>query len=244
MLENTPFCFIEDCARGMLKMAVRWKTLGNTVAACGVGAGIWFLYMTRDIQLIPLASADRIFHSKYFAEFNPNGNPAIHDWHVKSVPLDQINPKLLDDRRKLLERFCGGVWAGNGFALQRSLHTLFDRRGASGGQIWSPTELLESDYRVGTDIAGNFEVLDRSDGYILIRGGDRTSYRSLRPLDGLIELTACIDRVKNVAEFGFKSLFFQGSGVTSKLPMSKPLVWMHEQYAKALLASGVQYVLK
>lgn len=132
----------------------------------------------------------------------------------------------------------------SGFALQRSLHTLFDRRGASGGQIWSPTELLESDYRVGTDIAGNFEVLDRSDGYILIRGGDRTSYRSLRPLDGLIELTACIDREKNVAEFGFKSLFFQGSGVTSKLPMSKPLVWMHEQYAKALLASGVQYVLK
>lgn len=121
MLENTPFCFIEDCARGMLKMAVRWKTLGNTVAACGVGAGIWFLYMTRDIQLIPLASADRIFHSKYFAEFNPNGNPAIHDWHVKSVPLDQINPKLLDDRRKLLERFCGGVWAGNGKRPERGV---------------------------------------------------------------------------------------------------------------------------
>lgn len=132
----------------------------------------------------------------------------------------------------------------SGFALQRTLHTLLDRSGANEDQIWSSAELLQSDYRVGTDIAGNFEVLDRSDGSILIRGGDKTSSRGLRPLDALIELTACIDREKNVAEFGFKSLFFQGSGVTSKLPMPKPIVWMHEQYAKALLASGVQYVLK
>ncbi|XRM45822.1 hypothetical protein ABZX51_008896 [Aspergillus tubingensis] len=225
-------------------MPIRWKTLQKTVAACGVGAGISFLYMTRGIQLVPLAPADRIFHSKYYAEFNPNGNPAIHDWYVKSVPLDQINPELLDDRRKLLERFCGGVWAGNGFALQRTLHTLFDRTSASEDQIWFSAELLQSDYRVGTDIAGNFEVLDRSDGSILICGGDKTSSRGLRSLDGLIELTACIDRERNAAEFGFKSLFFQGSGATRKFPMPKPLVWMHEQYAKALLASGVQYVLK
>lgn len=132
----------------------------------------------------------------------------------------------------------------SGFALQRTLHTLFDRTSASEDQIWFSAELLQSDYRVGTDIAGNFEVLDRSDGSILIRGGDKTSSRGLRSLDGLIELTACIDQERNVAEFGFKSLFFQGSGATRKFPMPKPLVWMHEQYAKALLASGVQYVLK
>lgn len=87
-------------------------------------------------------------------------------------------------------------------------------------------------------------MLERLDGSILIRGGDKTSHRGLRPLDGLIELTARIDRENNVAEFGFKSLFFQGTEATRNFPMPGPIVWLHEQYAKALLASGVQYVLK
>lgn len=95
-------------------MPVRWKLLGKTVAAGGVGAGAWFLYATRDIQFVPMSSADQIFHSKHLAQFNPNGNPTIYDLYTQRVPLEQINPKLLEDHQKLLERYCGGVWAGNG----------------------------------------------------------------------------------------------------------------------------------
>lgn len=97
---------------------------------------------------------------------------------------------------------------------------------------------------MGTDIVGNFEVIDRSKESILIRGGDKTSNRGLRPLDGLIEVTVHIDREQDVAKFGFKSLFFQGAGTTNQLPMPGLVVWLHEQYAKALLRSGVQHVLK
>ncbi|KAL2813557.1 hypothetical protein BJX63DRAFT_215853 [Aspergillus granulosus] len=225
-------------------MPVRWKVLGSTVTGGAIGTGFWFFYLTRDVQFVPLAATDRIFRSKCLAEYNPNGNPTIHDLHIKRVPLERINPELLEDRKKLLERYCGGVWAGIGFAPQRILHGWLDTKDTTKHQIWSPSELLQSDYKIGTDIAGNFEVVDRSEESILIRGGDKTSHRGLRPLDGLIELSACINRENGMAEFGFKSLFFQGAGATSKLPMPGPVVWMHEQYAKALLASGIQYILK
>lgn len=129
-----------------------------------------------------------------------------------------------------------------GFTPQRILHTCFDQTDETGAQLWSPSELLRSDYKVGTDIAGNLEVIDRSEGYILIRGGDKTSNRGLRPLDALIDVTAHINKEDNVAEFGFKSLFFQGVGTASKLPMPGPVIWLHELYAKILLKSGVNYV--
>jgi hypothetical protein len=45
-------------------------------------------------------------------------------------------------------------------------------------------------------------------------------------------------------EFAFKSLFFQGLGVSKDKIMPAPVVWLHEQYAKTMLGGGVRYVLK
>lgn len=84
-------------------------------------------------------------------------------------------------------------------------------------------------------------MLNKSKDAILIRGGDKVSKAELRPMDGLIELRV---QVKDeLVEFGFKSLFFQGLGRSDRLPMPGFLVWLHEQYAKALLESGVRHVL-
>jgi hypothetical protein len=59
-----------------------------------------------------------------------------------------------------------------------------------------------------------------------------------------MELGASIDRENNMVEFAFKSLFFQGLGVSREKLMPAPVVWLHEQYAKAMLGGGVRYVLK
>ncbi|KAE8152542.1 hypothetical protein BDV25DRAFT_127874 [Aspergillus avenaceus] len=224
-------------------MPLPWRVLAGTLATGGVSIGASFFYMTHDIQFVPLSSSDPIFLSIYHKKSNPNGNPTIRDLHVKRVPLSKIDPTLLEHPQKLLERYCGGVWAGGGFTPQRLALAWFDRD-ESTSQLWSRSELIQSEYTVGTDIVGNFEVIDRSKESILIRGGDRTSNQGLRPLDGLIEVTVHIEKEQDVAEFGFKSLFFQGVGTTDQLPMPGPAIWLHEQYAKALLRSGVQHVLK
>lgn len=87
-------------------------------------------------------------------------------------------------------------------------------------------------------------VLSKSKDMILIRGGNKVSNPELRPMDALIELSVQIKPEEDLVEFGFKSLFFQGLGASKTLPMPGCLVWLHEQYAKALLESGVRHVLR
>lgn len=104
--------------------------------------------------------------------------------------------------------------------------------------------MARSDYQVGTVVTDEFEVLHKSDGAILMRGGDSVSNKGLRPLDALMEITAQVNSEDATVEFGFKSLFFQGIGKSDKVLMPGPVVWLHELYAKALLEFGVRSVLK
>jgi len=74
-----------------------------------------YLYTTWDVQAVPVSnSSGPIFQNKYYRRCNPNDNPTVHDLHVLKVPFSQIDPALLENREKLLERYCGGVWGGVG----------------------------------------------------------------------------------------------------------------------------------
>jgi hypothetical protein len=95
-------------------MPIPWKVLSRTAAAGVAGTGLFFVYLTHGIEMVPMQASDPIFHSKFHAAYNPNGNPTIHDLHIIRVPLNRTKPGLLDDQEKLLERFCAGVWAGVG----------------------------------------------------------------------------------------------------------------------------------
>ncbi|PYI21646.1 hypothetical protein BO99DRAFT_471875 [Aspergillus violaceofuscus CBS 115571] len=185
-------------------MYLRRKVLAGTTISGSIGLALGIYLTTADIHAIPLTSTDPIFTSKYYKSYNPNSNPTIHDLHIIRVPLNQIDPALLEDQKRLLERYCGGIWAGAGFAPQRVLRKWLDKPNTNATQLWSSSELLRSDYKVGTDIVSEFEVIDRSSTSILIRGGDKTCNRGLRPLDALIEVAARVDKENHVAEFGFK----------------------------------------
>ncbi|CAG7967871.1 unnamed protein product [Penicillium salamii] len=224
-------------------MSVARKLLVSAALTGSIGTAVIY-YNIWDIHVIPLTATDPIFTSTDYKRSNPNNNPTIQDLHVIRVPLSQIDSGLANDPERLSARYCGAVWAGAAFAPQRLLHTWLGQPNPTKAQLWSSSELLQSDYQVGTDIAASFEVVSRTTDSVLIRGGDSTSNRGLRPLDAFIEVTARVDKENNVAVFGFKSLFFQGLGMTNKLPMPGPAVWLHELYAKMLLKSGVRYVLK
>ena len=128
-----------------------------------------------------------------------------------------------------------------GFKIQRTLLKYFT---TTNDHLWSKPDLLASPYNPGTTVTDEFFVLQKSPDAILVRGGDKVTNQGLRPLDALIELTANVKPDEEVVEFGFKSVFFQGVGRTKGLPMPWFIVWLHEVYAKALLGSGVRYVLR
>lgn len=73
-----------------------------------------FFWATREDRFVNLPLSDHIFHSTYHRKFNPLQNPTFHDLCVRKVPLSEIHPSLLEDKGKLVERFCAGVWGGRG----------------------------------------------------------------------------------------------------------------------------------
>lgn len=95
-------------------MAILRNLLLKYIPAGGVLATTSVLYATRQVEFVPLLPSDPILHCKYHKDLNPNGNPTIHDLHIRKVPLSQIEPSLLRDQEKLVEKFCGGIWAGSG----------------------------------------------------------------------------------------------------------------------------------
>lgn len=81
----------------------------GTVASVGV-----FWGATRNDVFEHMDTSDPIFQSTFFKRFNPNRNPTLHDVCVRRIPLDKIKPELVEDKGKLVEAFCAGVWGGMG----------------------------------------------------------------------------------------------------------------------------------
>ncbi|KAL6236204.1 hypothetical protein BDW75DRAFT_229657 [Aspergillus navahoensis] len=166
-------------------MLVPWKGLRSTIATGGAYTILYFSYIT---QFVPLESSD--------ASLSLRPLQAITDYVLRA------------DQDKLLERYCGGEWAGLGFAPRRIFLALLHQETnqtcpAEPGPapLWSPSELLESKYIPGTDNAGLLRLT-----------------RGLQPLDVFIELTATSDQQHGLIEFGRKIL-----------PMPGPVVWLNEQ---------------
>lgn len=109
--------------------------------------------------------------------------------------------------------------------------------------LWSDEELLSSEYDQGTLIADSFEVVEKTGDHIVIRGGDSPSNKGLRPLDAALELSAEIKEQEQAVDFGFKSVFFAGDRPSEVMPMPGFVVWLHLQYAKLLLETGISNVM-
>ncbi|KAJ5679694.1 hypothetical protein N7462_007938, partial [Penicillium macrosclerotiorum] len=209
------------------------------VAALGGTAGLssFFIYTRKD-ELVPIEPTDRIFRIVREQNWNPHGNPFTQDFFVRRVPLNQIRPELRDQPDKLTDAFCAGVWSNWGFFLQRTLLNALARNPSNEKHLWTREDFMSSTYEPGTLMADSFEVLEKTDGRIVIRGGDHPSKRDTRPMDAILELTSVMKEDQTI-EFGFKSLFYTGDTKTGQPPMPWPVVWLHLQYAKLLLESGI-----
>jgi hypothetical protein len=93
---------------GFIRPVLRTAIYGAAGAAGG------FAYLVRKSTFVPLSAQDPIFSSAAYLRNNPNRNPATQDIIVRTVPLSQIKPQLLEKEGKLVEAFCAGIWGGLG----------------------------------------------------------------------------------------------------------------------------------
>lgn len=89
------------------------KLVGYTSAA-GIGT---FFIVTRKSTVEELPRTDALFQSPFYRRFNPESNEVVRDNCIRRVPINQIDPSLLEKKGKLVEAFAGGVWGGAGRKL-------------------------------------------------------------------------------------------------------------------------------
>jgi phage shock protein PspC (stress-responsive transcriptional regulator) len=94
-------------------MGIFSKLVKTTVAGSIASVGVFWGATRNDIFEV-MDSSDPIFQSAFYKKFNPSGNPTLHDVCVRRIPLDKIQPSLVEEKGKLVEAFCAGVWGGMG----------------------------------------------------------------------------------------------------------------------------------
>lgn len=106
-------------------MGIFSKLVKTTVAGSIASVGV-FWGATRNDIFETMDSSDPIFQSAFFKKFNPSNNPTLHDVCVRRIPLDKIQPSLIEEKGKLVEAFCAGVWGGMGksYPKETSLVTM------------------------------------------------------------------------------------------------------------------------
>ncbi|KAL5341087.1 hypothetical protein BJX70DRAFT_359581 [Aspergillus crustosus] len=213
---------------GLIKRTLKLTTFGGLA-----GLGSFFLY-TRNAHFVPMTTTDPIFNHPCYQKFNPSRNPTTHDLCIRRVPLNEINPRLLEKKGKLVEAFCAGVWSGWGYAYQRRYLSRKYEAEDTKSHLWSTAQLASSTYEVGTLITDHFEVLEKTPERIVVRCGDSPRRQDVRASDGLFEISAVVKPEEGVAEFGLKSCFYQGLGKAEGEggPMPPHVAWLHQQYTK------------
>ncbi|KAJ5960812.1 uncharacterized protein N7479_007962 [Penicillium vulpinum] len=219
-------------------MGIFSKLVKTTVAGSIASVGV-FWGATRNDVFVPMDSSDPIFQSAFFKKFNPSSNPTLHDVCVRRIPLDKIQPSLVEEKGKLVEAFCAGVWGGMGYIPQRAYFDRKYRGPETASHLWDRSDLLSNKYEVGTIITDHFEVVEKDENRIVVRCGASPRIQDVRPSDGLFEIAAVIKQEQGVAEFSLKSCFYQGLGKAEAAPMDDKMAWAHRQYTKLLLETAV-----
>lgn len=98
----------------------------------------------------------------------------------------------------------------------------------------------------------HFNVLRRTTSSILFRCGDFpfVAPNGPRADDGLIEVRANFKPEEQRIEFQFDSVIFQGLNKIDRVPLPvavlviPAMIWLHQQYTKALVETGIRNVLR
>ncbi|XXH01690.1 hypothetical protein Hte_008051 [Hypoxylon texense] len=220
-------------------MGVIRKTLGTFLATAAGSVA----YLTSSTNLTtPLPADDELWTAKSFTTFNRYQNPTIQDVVWKRLPLSQIRPELRDNEEALATEFCRGAWAGYAYAPQRIIMMLTNRGPKTRDQLFRQQQLAFSKYELGTRFSDHFEVVERTKNSVTVRAGGSPLEPGPRELDGLLVVSAKVDKQTETVVVGIKTTFFNSTEPVRDEKKPAPFVaeLLHRLYARAMVDSGVR----
>jgi len=123
-----------------------------------------------------------------------------------------------------------------GYLPQRSYLARKYQGPATKDQLWTVEQLNTSIYEPGTQLSDHFEVVDKTPTEIVVRCGDSPRNAGPREADGLLVLSAEVDKEHGEVVVGLKSVFFDSSRKVEGIQGPVPY-WLevaHRWYARLL----------
>ncbi|KAF3067270.1 hypothetical protein GL218_08607 [Daldinia childiae] len=220
---------------------MNWIRRSVGTALVVVGGGGAYLTMTTNL-ISTLPADDNLWSSRSFVHLNRHRNPAIQDYVWKRLPLSKVRPDLRDDEEAIATEFCRGVWAGYAYIPQRILTTLSLKSPKTIDQLFDQQQLASSKYDLGVRFSDQFEVMERTSNSVTIRAGGSPLEPGPREFDGILILSAKVNKEDRTVEVGIKTAFFNSVAPVRDGKMPSPFVveLLHRYYARALVDSGVR----
>ncbi|KAH0421305.1 hypothetical protein CcaCcLH18_13497 [Colletotrichum camelliae] len=179
------------------------KFAAATAVAVPTGFHLWTRQCSLDESFSP--ATDSLFQHPFLKKVNPDNNGGFHDCFVREVAFENVRPGLLEDAlgggSKLVERYAAGVWGRYAFTVQRKLMEKARRNESNAGDLWETDGLLKSTYPIGTILADDFIVIDKSPNTLMFRGGVSPREEGPREMDTFITLVTELDPQKRVVRF-------------------------------------------
>ncbi|KAL7626175.1 hypothetical protein AAE478_002945 [Parahypoxylon ruwenzoriense] len=228
---------------GIVRTALLTSFWGLTGGVASVGVGM--AYLAASTTLVNLTKDDPLFKTKTWARYNPKGNPAFQDVAIKRIPLQKIRPELRDNEEALTLEFCRGVWSRWGFWPQSKFHERYDKPPGTEDHLWHVSDLATAKYETGLKFSNHFEVVGREGNEVVVRCGGSPLEPGLRNSDGLVVISAKINREAQQAEFSLKSALFSSAGSFAEgaeHPIPPKITFLHRWYVRILVQSGIKNV--
>ncbi|KAL7619471.1 hypothetical protein AAE478_010010 [Parahypoxylon ruwenzoriense] len=227
-------------------MGVVWKSVGAVLTGvAGAVGGAAYLTATTNLTA-PLPENDEFFASKHFLRVNRYQNPSLQDVCWKRLPLSQVRPELRDSEEALTTEFCRGAFAGYAYAPQRVLMTLALRNSKTESQLFSKQQLASSKYELGARLSDHFEVIERTGNSIVMRSGGSPLEPGPRDMDGLLVVSAKVDKEAGTVDVALKSAFFNSAAPVTdgKKPAPFFVELIHRYYSRAMVDSGARSLMQ
>lgn len=224
-------------------MGIIKKTLYTTVLT---GATVFGYLGATTTIITPLSGTDPVWKSRSYARYNIHRNAATQDVAVKRIPLDKVKPELLEKEGALVLEFCRGLWGGLGYRIQRNYLAKKYQGAATASQLWTTQQLNESTYEEGTQLSDHFEIVEKTPTEIVVRCGDSPRNMGPRDSDGLLVLSAVVDKERKEVVVGLKSVFFGSKTKVEGIqgPMPFWLEMAHRWYSRLLTETAAWRLMR
>ncbi|KAI0122386.1 hypothetical protein F4814DRAFT_458062 [Daldinia grandis] len=178
-----------------------------------------------------------IWTTRSFVQLNRHRNPTIQDYSWERLSLSKIRPGLRDDEEAIATEFCRGVWAGYAYIPQRTITALSLKGPKTRDQPFDKQQLALSKYELGTRFSDQFEVVERTRNSVTVRAGGSPLEPGPREFDGILILSAKVNKEDRTVEVGINTAFFNSVEPVrdGKKPSSFAVELLHRYYVRALV---------